>query len=117
MEVVSECVEREVYGASVCTVCSGIVDVNNAWAPTRCWLAEFMPAQVMTVPGEILAAIFVPVGKYPALHMNAIDNVVVLRRVVGVADPLADGVFFRHRSGGMVCPTEWQFAVPREASQ
>ena len=34
-----------------------------------------------------------------------------------VADPLADGVFFRHLSGGMVCPTEWQVAVPREVTQ
>ena len=34
-----------------------------------------------------------------------------------MADPLAGDSLFRHRRGGLVCPTEWQFAVPREASQ
>ena len=32
-------------------------------------------------------------------------------------DPLAGDSLFRHRRGVLVCPTEWQFAVPREASQ
>ena len=34
-----------------------------------------------------------------------------------MTDPLAGDSLFRHRRGGLVCPTEWQFAVPREASQ
>ena len=34
-----------------------------------------------------------------------------------MADPLAGDSLFRHRRGGLVCPTEWQFTVPREASQ
>ena len=34
-----------------------------------------------------------------------------------MADPLAGDSLFRHRRGGLVCPTEWQLAVPREASQ
>ena len=34
-----------------------------------------------------------------------------------MADPLAGDSLFRHRRGGLVCPTEWQFAVPREARQ
>ena len=44
-----------------------------------------MTGQRCAVPGEILAAIFMPVSQYPAFDVNAVDNVLMCCRLMRMA--------------------------------
>ena len=48
-------------------------------------LAQSNPFKPLAIPAKAFPSIFLPVGKYPAFDMDAVDEVVVLGGEVGVA--------------------------------
>ena len=48
-------------------------------------LAQHFPVEVMSIPAQVLATIFMPVRHHPALDMDAVNDVIMSRRAVRMA--------------------------------
>jgi hypothetical protein len=58
---------------------------STPFARLRFSAAGWLRGQRLAVPDQAFAAVFVPVGEHPALDVDAVDDVVVRGRLVGVA--------------------------------